>query len=157
MDTGENRANRIPWPPIILISALIDGFLLNWLAPWARPVGWISLWFLLGAALIAGGVGLVVWAARTFQRDQTTISPIGRASALTTSGPFRFSRNPIYLADVMIIAGFGFAFGILWFFPLAILAGILIRYLAISGEERHLEARFGEDWLAYKGRVRRWI
>lgn len=76
---------------------------------------------------------------------------------LVTDGPFSFTRNPLYLAGTMLVLGIGLVSGIVWFLLLAILAAFTVQKLATEWEERHLQARFGETYLDYAGRVRRWI
>jgi protein-S-isoprenylcysteine O-methyltransferase Ste14 len=80
-----------------------------------------------------------------------------RYDHLVTDGPFSFTRNPIYLGGTMLVLGIGLVSGIVWFLPLAILAAFTVQKLAFEREERHLQARFGETYLDYAGRVRRWI
>jgi protein-S-isoprenylcysteine O-methyltransferase Ste14 len=114
----------------------------------ARVVGWS-----LGLA----GVLLLAWAGRALARHRTTILPHRAASALVTDGPYRHSRNPIYLADVLILLGLAELTKNVWFVLFAATFAALVTWLAILPEERHLEARFGEAWLDYARRTRRWI
>jgi protein-S-isoprenylcysteine O-methyltransferase Ste14 len=74
-----------------------------------------------------------------------------------TSGPFAWSRNPIYLGEASLIAGFGLLKGSLWLLIAAITFVNLVTLLAVIREEAHLAARFGEDWQAYVRKVRRWL
>jgi protein-S-isoprenylcysteine O-methyltransferase Ste14 len=85
------------------------------------------------------------------------VAPHRSASHLVTAGAFALSRNPIYLADTLVMIGIGLISGIAWFLLLAPLAGFLTQKLAIEPEERHLEARFGKKYRDYRKRVRRWI
>lgn len=148
--------NRWPWPPIVLGLAIVAGFLIERnLAPTTHGGG-LALGA-LGIAAIATGLVLDLWTARTFSRARTTILPHRGASALVTSGPFRFSRNPIYLGNTLLVAGLGLVFDNLWLVALAFLAAYLVQKLAIEREEAHLAARFGKEWEAYAARVRRWL
>jgi protein-S-isoprenylcysteine O-methyltransferase Ste14 len=74
-----------------------------------------------------------------------------------TDGPFSLTRNPLYLAGTMLVLGIGLVSGIAWFLLLAILAAFTVQKVTIEREERHLQARFGETYLDYSRRVRRWI
>ena len=79
------------------------------------------------------------------------------ATALITSGPFALSRNPIYVANTLLVGGLGLAFGIGWLVIAALLGALLTRKLAIAREEHHLAARFGAEWQAYAARTPRWL
>ena len=102
-------------------------------------------------------VSIDIAAMRTMSKAHTTILPHRASSAFVAEGPFRFSRNPIYVANVMIVTGLGLAFANLWYLPLAAAVAMLINALAIPGEERHLEHKFGKHYRDYKKKVRRWI
>ena len=111
----------------------------------------------LGLGIGALGVLLAAWAIWTMARAGTAIRPDRGASVLVTTGPFVRFRNPIYLADAMILLGLAELTKNIWFAILVPLFAILVTWLAILPEERHLEARFGEAYRAYKERSRRWI
>ena len=152
------RPNRLPWPPIIYLAAIGIGILLNlfYPLPWfAQPLSCILL--VLGLLMIAAWVALNIWAIRTMRRAGTTVRPDRATDHLVTDGPFSFSRNPIYLAGTMLVLGIGLVFGIVWCLLLAILAAFTVQKVTIEREERHLEVRFGETYLDYARRVRRWI
>jgi protein-S-isoprenylcysteine O-methyltransferase Ste14 len=152
------RPNSLPWPPIIYLAAIGLGILLNvvYPLPWfAQPLSGILL--VLGALMIAAWVALNIWAIRAMRRAGTTVRPDRATDHLVTDGPFSFSRNPIYLAGTMLVLGIGLVFGIVWCLLLAILAAFTVQKVTIEQEERHLQARFGETYLDYARRVRRWI
>ena len=87
----------------------------------------------------------------------TTILPHKGADRLVTEGAFRFRRNPIYMGEVLILLGLAQLTHNIWFAIMAPVFAIAILLLAILPEERHLEARFGEEYLDYKARTRRWF
>jgi protein-S-isoprenylcysteine O-methyltransferase Ste14 len=110
-----------------------------------------------GWGLVAAGLALAVWAALCFRAARTSIVPRERPSALVTSGPYRLSRNPIYLADLVILAGVALILRAPW--ALGLLAPfqqVLLR-LFVLPEEAVLEAELGRRYLDYKARVRRWV
>ena len=151
-----DRPNTIPWPPILFIGAIIMANLLSWLAPLALPIS--------GALVQGGGVGLVTggfvlmgWSFLTFRRARTTILPHQRSDALITTGPFTWSRNPIYLSEVLILSGLGLMNGWLWYLLLTPVFALAVTRLAIVREEAHMLARFGAEWEAYSATVRRWL
>jgi protein-S-isoprenylcysteine O-methyltransferase Ste14 len=117
----------------------------------AGPAGRIA-----GAALIAAGLGVMLLAAIQFLRHRTTVLPREMPTAMIHSGIYRLSRNPIYLADALILAGAALRWdaGALILVPLFM---AIIRNRFILGEEAGLRARFGPVFDAYAARTRRWI
>ncbi len=147
---------KSPPPPLLFFGCLVLGWGLGFLHPLPlrvpellRFIGCGCLWLL--------SVGLGAWGLFTFKRHGTTHEPNGLASALLTSGPFRFSRNPLYLALSLLLAGFGLLLDSVW--VLALTAGLvlLLDRLVIVREEARLQAQFGEGYTAYARRVRRWL
>lgn len=110
-----------------------------------------------GSGLLAAAVALGGWGLFTFRRGDTTPEPNGVASSLLTSGPFRFSRNPLYLALSTTLAAFGLLLDSAWVLLLAPLLALLLDRLVIRREESRLRAQFGDAYLAYTRRVRRWL
>lgn len=154
----EERPNRVPWPPIAVLTSVIAGLILNRLAPLAWPTGSIGdLLIGLGIVLIGLAIAIDVAAMREMHNARTTILPHQRADHLVTGGVFRFSRNPIYTANVMLLAGLGLLLGNIWLLLLAPVNGIATQKLAIEPEEAHLEARFGKTYRDYKKKVNRWV
>jgi|SRR5512143_1792972 protein-S-isoprenylcysteine O-methyltransferase Ste14 len=152
------RPNSLPWPPIIYLAAIAVSVLLNVLypAPWfGQPLSGIL--FAIGWLMIAAFVALNISAIRAMRRAGTTVRPDRGTDHLVTDGPFSFTRNPLYLAGVMLLLGIGLVSGVVWFLLLAILAAFAVQKLAIEREERHLQAKFGNIYLDYARRVRPWI
>lgn len=152
------RPNRLPWPPMIYAAA----FALAWLLHGAAPL--VPLDALLGAipagfGLLAAaiGFGLDVAAMWSLARHRTAILPNAGASALVSGGVFAWSRNPIYLGNTIMLAGFAIALRWGWLALAAPLTMLAVTRLAIVREEAHLALRFGDDWRAYAARVRRWL
>jgi protein-S-isoprenylcysteine O-methyltransferase Ste14 len=111
-------------------------------------VGWLSL--LAMAALF-------LTAFRAMARAKTPINPNAQPEHLVTEGPFGITRNPIYLADTLLLIGVGLVSGITWFLPLAVIAAFITQKVAIDKEERWLADKFGKRYRDYAKRVRRWI
>jgi protein-S-isoprenylcysteine O-methyltransferase Ste14 len=150
--------NTIPWPPLLYGAAVLAALLLHLIAPLPWVTGAVSVAALmLGILLVAIAVAVELATALTFRRHKTTILPHRPASALITTGPFALSRNPIYTANTMLLAGAGLIFGIAWLLPAAALAAILTHHLAVLREEKHLEAKFGNAWTAYARKTPRWL
>ncbi len=151
------RPSRIPWPPILLVGAIAAAVGLGRLF----PLPWPGLADLparaIGLTFFAVGLGLMLWAFWTFQRHRSNIMPHRAADTLITDGPFWRFRNPIYLADTLLLLGAAELTHNIWFVITAGLFIPLITWLAILPEERHLEAKFGQAYRDYKARSRRWI
>jgi protein-S-isoprenylcysteine O-methyltransferase Ste14 len=147
--------NRIPWPPILILSALA----LAWIGQgWvALPVVLPSLVHGLGAVLVVAALGLMGWAFIAFARARANIRPDRAATTVISSGPFAISRNPIYLSEAILLAGLGLWHGSLWYAIALALFVPAVTQLAIRREEVHMAARFGQHWLDYANRVRRWL
>ena len=102
-------------------------------------------------------MALAVWFARTLHGADTTLRTDKPVSSLVQEGPFHYSRNPGYLSLTMIYAGIAVLRNALWAILLLPLALYVIQREVIEREERYLERTFGEEYLAYKARVRRWV
>ena len=152
------RPNRIPWPPLLLVLTIGAGFGMDALVPF-RPslVDGSLVARALGALLILIALGLDIWASVTFRRAKTTILPHRGSEALVTDGPFAFSRNPIYVGNLLIMAGVGLLGGTLWPLVLVPVLALALTWLAIAREEAHLAQRFPDAWQTYRARVRRWL
>jgi protein-S-isoprenylcysteine O-methyltransferase Ste14 len=151
------RPTSLPWPPILLIAVVAAAVLLGIFA----PLPWPGLSDLparvVGIGFGAAGVALLVAAVLTLRRHGTTVQPHVGATALVTTGPFSFFRNPIYLADALILFGVAEITSNIWFVIGALVFGVLVTWFAILPEERHLERRFGQAYLDYKAKTRRWL
>ena len=98
-----------------------------------------------------------MWSIRLFRRAGTSFIPIKPTTALVWSGPYQFTRNPMYLAMACLYLGLALWFDLFW--PLILLPGVLagVQYGVIAREEQYLERKFGDDYRQYKARVRRWL
>lgn len=154
---ASDRPSAIPWPPILLVAAAAAGWALGRHYPLAWPGLDDTLARMVGIALGVLGIALILWAAITLWRHRTTVLPHKGVSDLVTDGPFRFRRNPIYIGDALILLGLAEMTKNIWMAILVPLFMGLVTWLAILPEERHLEARFGDRWRAYRDTTRRWI
>lgn len=152
------RPSRFPWPPLIYLGAIAISIAL-WIVyplPWfGSPMS--DILFAVGCLAILAVVAIDVSAMRALARAKTTIRPDRASTHLVTTGAFSLTRNPIYLANTLIMLGVALISGILWFVPLALVAAFLTQKLAIEPEEKHLAVRFGRKYHDYAKRVRRWI
>jgi protein-S-isoprenylcysteine O-methyltransferase Ste14 len=110
-----------------------------------------------GFLIIGAGVFMAFWSRTLFLRNRTTLSPYESPVVLLTTGPFRISRNPVYLAMAAMLFGSAVVMGTLFPFVFVVLFIVIIEVLFIPDEERRLEELFGEKYWQYKRNVHRWI
>lgn len=156
--TGNLRdsSGAVVRPPIPWALAAIGGIALDWLYPLpflpaAVPAGGLG-----GIVFLAGWV-LLIWAATTFRRAGTQIQTTEPTTTIVDEGPYRFTRNPIYIGMFLGLIGLAVAFDSLWIIILLVPFYLVIRYGVIAREEAYLERKFGDAYLAYKARVGRWL
>ena len=148
----------IAFPPLIFAAGLglsLVGRLLR-RTPIA-PDGWAGPRKGVAVALIAAGLGLMGWSARTFRQAETSVSVHQPATALVESGPFRYTRNPIYLGTSAVYSGVTLLLNNLWGFLLLPAVLAVVQRGVIEREEAHLRARFGDAYDDYTERVPRWL
>lgn len=150
--------NKFPWPPVILLLGLLTAAFLNMVA----PVPWPdflknSMTALFGFIILAAGITLELWTIAYFGTKKSNVLPTRPADKLLTGGPFKYSRNPIYLGNFLLTFSFAPIFTNLWFIAAALGMLIATGRLAISREERHLDAKFGQEWRDYAAKTRRWM
>jgi protein-S-isoprenylcysteine O-methyltransferase Ste14 len=143
-------------PPFIFLGALALGLVLQLLRPLQlfpdSPAARI-----IGCCLIVGGLILSGAVVRHFRRAGTPVTPWREPRRLVLSGPYRFSRNPDYVGQALIVGGLGVLLRAAWVLLALVPALLLVRYGVIAREERYLERRFGEEYRRFCGRVRRWL
>jgi protein-S-isoprenylcysteine O-methyltransferase Ste14 len=142
-------------PPLIYLVALATGFILEALLPSASVPPAVS--WPVGGVLVVAGLALARSFFRALHAADTPVSPYSQSTALVTSGPYRFSRNPGYLGMTLGYAGIAILSGALWALVPLVPTLFLIDRGVIRREERHLEGRFGEEYARYRARTRRWI
>lgn len=145
----------IDLPPIWLFASMALMWGLAQIVPF--PDMALAQSEMVGRALILVAVLIMIWAAITMRRHRTTIVPHMTPRALVTDGPFRFSRNPIYAADVLILLGWAISLGAV--LPLVVVWGFtrVIETRFIMPEEDKLIAGFGDEFHQWAKRTRRWF
>ena len=145
----------IAFPPLIYGGTLLVGLLLHVLVPIGRLPALPAR--LSGAILFLGSGALAAWAQNAMRRAGTNIRPDQPSTTIVIDGPFRFTRNPLYMAATGLYAGAALLIDAVW--PLVLLAPMLmiIEWGVVHREERYLEAKFGDTYRAYRSRVRRWF
>ena len=142
-------------PPIIFAISILAGVGLNNFWPRTMPYGLQD--HIYGMILIIVALLLAVWSLLGFYRTGTDVRPDTPDSTLLTSGPYRFSRNPLYIVLALAQLTAAVWLNNLWVLLLVIPSVIVISLYAIAREERYLEALFGQQYIDYKKRVRRWL
>lgn len=143
-------------PPLVYVGFFLLALALQrwlWPLPWWRgPVGfWLALIALLLNVVLFG------WSVGRFRAARTSMVPILPTTAVVTDGPYRFTRNPMYLSLLLLYTALACWSGLTWALLLVPLLIAVMNVAVIGPEERYLEGKFGEPYRAYRARVRRWI
>ncbi|HEV2092192.1 MAG TPA: isoprenylcysteine carboxylmethyltransferase family protein [Rubrobacter sp.] len=152
---GPDNPGVIAPPPLIYAVALGAGLLVNRVR--RTPFLPSALSKMLGWPLVVGGLSLGLWGYREMRRAGTNVDPYHPTTAIVEAGPYRYTRNPLYVGMALIYAGISARANAL---PAALLLPGVLHLVdrgVIEREERYLEGKFGEEYVRYKGRVRRWI
>jgi len=147
--------HRIP-PPVWMLLLFLDAYCVQNTYDWANRVYFRSLPLAVVVAL--AGIALGVWGERTFHTLRTEVLPASATNKLVvTTGPFRFTRNPMYAGVVLIALGIAIYVGTLPFYAVPPLVFLLCNYVFIPFEEAKMQAQHGNLYTDYLHRVRRWI
>lgn len=141
-------------PPFLYVALLLLGLLLEELIPLPRLPRVPSR--LIAAAVLLPGLGLIFWSLWLFLRARTSPLPMKPTTAIVRSGPYRWTRNPMYLGMLLVYLGAALLFDVTWALVLSPVVVVLVNRLVIRREERYLEAKFGEEYRRYKAQVGRW-
>src|SRR5262245_12149174 len=156
MDDNADTAQVIIRPPLAWGLAVIAGLALDWLValpflPTDLPAGWLgTMVFVLALALLA-------WAIVTITRAGSNVPTNLPTTTIVERGPYRFTRNPIYLGMFLGLIGLGIAFDNLWLLMMLVPFALVIGYGVVAREEAYLERKFGGVYRGYRSRVRRWL
>jgi protein-S-isoprenylcysteine O-methyltransferase Ste14 len=156
MNDTAATAQVIIRPPLAWALAVIAGLALDWLAPLPLlpadlPAGW------LGALVFAFALALAAWAIGTMTRAGSNVPTNRPTTTIVESGPYRFTRNPIYLGMFGGQIGLAIAFDNFWLLMMLVPFALVIRYGVVAREEAYLERKFGDLYRGYRLRVRRWL
>jgi protein-S-isoprenylcysteine O-methyltransferase Ste14 len=147
------------FPPGVPLATVLAGVGLQ--ALWPIDPGFTvaaPLRYTVGGLIVAGAVlGLGLWAVLTVRRSGQTENPWKPTTEIVERGPFRISRNPMYLQMVLVCFGFAVMLLNVWILLLTPVCAVVLHRFAILPEEAYLERKFGDGYRAYKERVRRWI
>lgn len=159
MDTAgapSNAGVRFP-PPFVYAIGILVGWLANRRWPWpvaGHPAAWRPIAI---AVLIVVWLALMVPAFAFFRRAGTSVIPHKPVSAFVVTGPYRFTRNPMYVSMAALYLAVAFILNSWWVMILLPVVLVVIQRAVIAREERYLRARFPDEYPAYCARVRRWL
>ena len=161
--TRSSNANSVPdvanlgrvRPPLVYLASILIGLLLQYI--WPLPLVRNPVAAPIGAVVVLMSAGLFIAAVRTFRAAGTPVPGNQPTTTIVRTGPFSFSRNPIYLAFSALQVGIALWVGSLWLLITLVPALALMSFWVIPREERYLEARFPGEYLRYKSSVRRWF
>lgn len=140
-------------PPLVFLAALLAGILLN--RAWPLPLPFAIQ--ILGPAITVCSVLLFLLSYRAFRAAGTPVRGSQRSTAIVRTGPYRFSRNPIYLSFILLVLGLSIWMKNVWSLITLIPAVALIALVVIPREEAFLESNFHDQYASYKSSVRRWL
>jgi protein-S-isoprenylcysteine O-methyltransferase Ste14 len=152
--TNESSGVKVP-PPLFYIAGFMVGVGLELVFPIERPPVVITV---LGTV-----IGTALWLALDgaamlfFRRAGTSMVPMNPTTALVTTGPYRFTRNPMYLGMAFLYIAFALAFGVIWALVLLPVVIAAVDQLVIALEEAYLVRKFGQAYRDYMTQVRRWL
>ena len=156
MDNRADTAQVIIRPPLAWGLAVIAGLALNWLVPLPflpadLPAGWLgTMVFVLALALFAWAIVTTTTAGSKVRTNRPT-------TTIVESGPYRITRNPVYLGMFLGLIGLAIAFDNLWLLMMLVPFALVIRYGVVAREEAYLDRKFGHIYRRYRARVRRWL
>jgi len=156
-DNSADTPGVIIFPPLIPLSVLVVGIILNFV----MPLGLLTHVPLLGRIVVGViafvvGLGMVIGANRIFQHVGTNVRPSQPTLALATTGIFRWTRNPMYVGGSIALLGIAISCALDWVLLLLVLSLPLVHYGIILREERYLERKFGDAYRRYKTKVPRY-
>lgn len=156
--TETGAAVRIP-PPIAGVLFIVGGYIIGRFLPilteyeLATP----DRYWVGGLVILLAGIVFGAWPIRQFRDTEQNPTPWSETPEIIVQGTYRFTRNPMYLMMILINLGFAIIFSEAWILLLCPVLALVLYHIAIKHEEKYLEEKFGESYLAYKKSVRRWI
>jgi protein-S-isoprenylcysteine O-methyltransferase Ste14 len=145
-------------PPLLFLGALALGTLLSFIVPIGPTPGAANAAALaIGATFVVVGFALAALSVRNFRRAGTSVVPTEPATALVATGPYRITRNPIYIGFVLAYFGFAVMLTSMWVLLLLIPVLAILQRGVVMREEEYLERKFGDNYRKYKARVPRWL
>ncbi len=155
MNNPNDRSGVTVLPPLLMLAALLLMLVLHRFLP--LPMGVKPLATVCGVVLAAAGVGLMAWGRLTLTRHGTNVSPLKSTTSVVTAGPYRFTRNPLYVGVQSLFLGISFLLGTWWGFVILVPTFLVLHHGVVLREEQYLERKFASVYLVYKAKVRRYL
>jgi protein-S-isoprenylcysteine O-methyltransferase Ste14 len=155
MSTTSDKAGVIIFPPLLFGLGLAALLLLHWL--WPLPLNHVEIRLVIGIALIVLAASNAIWGAFTLKRAGTHVAPSLPTITIVSNGPFRYSRNPLYVSLITLFLGISILIGSWWGLILLLQLLPILHFGIILREEKYLERKFGGTYLDYKHKVRRYL
>lgn len=155
-ESGDGAKVRFP-PPLVAILSLLLGVAMHYSRPLARMPLSATARIALGVLIFIAGLIPAVWARIHFIRTGQSVIPWKPTPELIFQGPYRYTRNPMYVGLTLMQIGIGIAFDVLWISLLAVITLTIIHVIAVRPEEAYLTQKFGDPYRDYLNRVRRYI
>lgn len=153
----DSAAVRFP-PPLIPLATILLGGLFDRF--WPIDLGFVRsapIRYGIGGLVMTCALTLASWAIAHFRQSGQDEKPWTTTTAIVGAGPYRFTRNPMYLGMVLLCVGAAVLLSNWWILALTPVCALALWWFAIRPEEAYLENKFGENYRAYKRRVRRWL
>jgi protein-S-isoprenylcysteine O-methyltransferase Ste14 len=154
----QDYADVVIKPPLLFAGALVLGCLLSWLVPLGPGLGGANMKALAaGGAIAVLGLGLGLLSIREFKRADTSVIPGEPSTTLIEAGPYKYTRNPIYIGMVILYVGLAIVLTSAWMLLLLIPVLLILQRGVVEREEAYLKAKFGDAYRAFQARVPRWL
>ena len=153
--TAADSPGVIARPPFLYLGAFLVALVVHWFAP--LPIVATAAARVVGVLLVVVAFAAARWGRRTMLAAGTNINPTKPATTIVTSGPFRFSRNPLYLRLTLLYIGLTLVANTWWGIVLLAPLHAAMHFGVVLREERYLERKFGDSYRAYRSRVRRYM
>ena len=155
--TAGERGARVRFPPpLVFLGGILAGVLIKRVEPVAVPLG-SQLRVGVGLVVLVAGLGFILAARQYFVRTGQSPIPWKPTPELIFQGPYRFTRNPMYVGMTLMQLGVGVAMDNPWISLFALPALLIVHFIAVLPEERYLSEKFGPSYKGYLGQVRRYL
>lgn len=155
VSTTADNAGVIARPPLLYAAAFVIVLALRWF--WPLPLLGHAVALSAGVSMIVLGVAIAMAGRRALQAAATNVHPMRPTTAIVTSGPYRFSRNPLYVALTIVFLGLALVFNTAWGFVVLVPLVVTMHCGVVRREERYLERKFGDVYRQYRSKVRRYF
>jgi len=155
MDESADHPDIVALPPLLYLAAFLVVLLLRWIRPWPILSPHLVPW--VGIGLLLAGLAIGIPGRLALRSAGTSVKPTQPTTAIVMQGPYRFTRNPLYVGLTCFFVGLTLAFDTGWGFVVLVPLLVVMHFGVVRREESYLERKFGEEYRQYRGRVRRYL